>query len=226
MRKSMKMLAVLMIGCAALMDTGGKPVNAEGETIGSKFAIEAKYEEITSFQNGVAFVKQSGRWGLINTAGEFIVNPTYDEVHSFHEGRANVRLNGKWGFIDRSGRLIVEPRYENETPEEFVGGYARVKRGGKYGFINLSGVEVILPSYWQASNFHNGVAVVQNDEGTYQFIDTEGNILNETEYRFRTSFPFRPIESNQGYYWVSESGEEGDKWGVLDWEGKVVIAPQ
>ncbi|WP_179215982.1 WG repeat-containing protein [Paenibacillus sp. MY03] len=78
---------------------GGKTVSSADD----EFVIPPLYEEARPFEDGVAFVKKDGKWGLINITGTLIVPPKYDYVGPFVEGRTEVSVGEKWGFINRNG---------------------------------------------------------------------------------------------------------------------------
>ena len=70
------------------------------------------YEEVSSFQQGVARVKRDGKWGLIDKSGREVVAPQYQEIEAFQDSVAMVKREGKWGFMEQGGREIVAPQYE------------------------------------------------------------------------------------------------------------------
>ena len=60
------------------------------------------------FAEGVAAVQgASGKWGYIDTNGEWVVNPQFDWANDFSDGLALVELNGKYGYIDKTGAFVI-----------------------------------------------------------------------------------------------------------------------
>jgi hypothetical protein len=59
-------------------------------------------------RNGLAGVRLGGRWGFINTRGDWVVMPQYEDVRRFREDFAPVRDGQKWGVIDAAGRIRTE----------------------------------------------------------------------------------------------------------------------
>jgi hypothetical protein len=51
-------------------------------------AISRPFESARDFQEGAAAVRENGRWGYIDRAGEFLIPPRYAEAGSFREGLA------------------------------------------------------------------------------------------------------------------------------------------
>lgn len=71
--------------------------------------ISPSYDEIQSFSEGLAAVRQGTKWGFIDKTGNFAIPPEFDYAFSFSEGRACVILGSTMGYIDRAGRWIWEP---------------------------------------------------------------------------------------------------------------------
>ena len=71
--------------------------------------IDKQFDGVSSFSNGLAKVKQNGKWGFVNTKGEIVIPCVYDDgdVYSFSEGLAKVKQNGKWMIIDSNGQVII-----------------------------------------------------------------------------------------------------------------------
>jgi len=90
------------------------------------FGDDHFFESVKSFQNGMAAVKEDGRWGFINRDnGEIVIEPVWDAAGYFSdEGLANVKKDRRWGFIDRTGSVVIEPQFS--TASAFSHGMAYV----------------------------------------------------------------------------------------------------
>lgn len=103
-------------------------------------SIEPKYEGFAfnkyneAFNRGVAFVKESGSYRLINSKGEYIGDNAFEDAKAFYSSGkyAAVKSNGKWGFINASGDVVIDFIYEDA--DSFSNGIAAVKDlfGWKY----------------------------------------------------------------------------------------------
>lgn len=77
--------------------------------------ISPKYEDAGSFNEGLAAVKENGKWGYIDETGKTVIPFQYDLALAFNEGKAVVATLAtegegeyayevyKLGFVDRSG---------------------------------------------------------------------------------------------------------------------------
>ncbi len=103
------------------------------------------YEKASAFKNGIALVKENGKWGIINQRGLTIIAPKYDKIEDFNDGYAKVRIHGFNGLSNLKGELIVQPNYEYIS---YAGnGIFRVEQGDEVGYFNSKGDWV-----WELSN--------------------------------------------------------------------------
>lgn len=54
--------------------------------------VKPAYEEVKNFTDGLAAVKQNGKWGYIDETGKMVISPKYDWAGQFSEGVAVVGL--------------------------------------------------------------------------------------------------------------------------------------
>lgn len=162
---------------------------------------------------------ENGLYGYMDYATEkTVIKPIYRTAYDFREGVAAVVIldfegKEKYGFIDRSGTYLVEPIYD--WAGDFCGGLAPVTLDGKTGFINKEGKVVIAFQFKNAQSFKEGLAAVQNPEGTkWGFINSEGTLVIPYSYADCSSFL-------SGYAAVKLE----DKWGYIDISGAMVIPP-
>jgi hypothetical protein len=132
------------------------------------YAIDPQFDDVTGFQEGMAFVKLNDKWGVIDNTGKIVVKPQFDDyedfVYRFSEGMAQVSKDGKWGYIDKTGTEIVSPQYEY-LGGDFKNGLATVFVDGQFGYINKSGKVVIEPQNIETSDFFEGLAMIRELDG-------------------------------------------------------------
>lgn len=188
-----------------------------------KGAIEIKpqYELAQDFQkNGLAIVEVSGKNGVINTKGQTVVNPIYDSITQFSEGRASAyNEEGVW-VIDEKGKVLTS------TPYSFIGEYQQgralfqdtdEKSGDPfYGYLDRDGGVIIPAIYQTATDFQDGVAVVQTKDGQFQLLSRDTSVLYKYPYDYVGQY-------GQGMLAFREEGNS--KYGFINKKGDVLIEP-
>jgi hypothetical protein len=124
--------------------------------------VPAKYETVSVFSEGVAFVYDGACYKYINMKGEVVLNDEcYEDASVFSEGLAAVKKDGKWKYVDRLGNVIHETRYDSIMP--FADGLAVVRSNDRECAINRE-FEIIVPCvFHNIYQFNNGIARVSNE---------------------------------------------------------------
>ena len=106
------------------------------------------YDNVNSFSEGLASVKQNGKYGFIDKKGTVIVPLIYDNVNSFSEGLAIVGQNCKYGLIDKKGNIVLPLIYDyiNESnsvirPLNYKGDNVP---GKGYVTVNYNGLKITV----------------------------------------------------------------------------------
>src|SRR4028118_1831142 len=89
--------------------------------------VEAVFEKVQDFQDGVAVVYLHGKAGLMNSEGQLFVQPQYISIRDFQQGRAVAILEDSTNvIIDTSGQIM------KQVPHRILGsfqqGLVRIKR--------------------------------------------------------------------------------------------------
>jgi len=149
-------------------------INAKGEVV-----IEPRFEEADDFgANGLAPIKENGKYGFINTKGEIAIAPTFERVGGFAAHDLSlVQIDGKYGYINTKGEIVIPPNFKFAWSFA-VNGLAVVMLGEKMGYINAKGEMVIAPRFDVAESFYyaHGLALVRID-GKYGYINAKGDIV-------------------------------------------------
>ena len=66
--------------------------------------LDGSYEDAKPFADGWAAVKQHGKWGFINTAGEIMIDFQYDNALSFGQHLAAVQQRSRLGIYQLAGQ--------------------------------------------------------------------------------------------------------------------------
>lgn len=138
----------------------------------------SKYDQLTSYSDGMAQVMIGKKWGYFDTSGRCVIPCRYQECGPFKEGRAYVSEGERYGFINVKGQLVIPYRYVKA--ENFSCGRALVSIPDKdgrslYGYIDSNGKEKIPFIYDRAYSFEEGLAYVFT-RGEGWVVDTSGKV--------------------------------------------------
>lgn len=151
-------------------------------------------------------MRKSGLWGYVNRAGEWIIEPQWPQVRPFSEGRAVVRVDDTWfRVIDRNGAYISEARFH---------------AAGSIGGRPVSPV----------GDFSQGCAAVESFGAAQQpwYLTRSGETWLKEEPP--SGLPegaqvTRFGNFHEGKAWFAARIDKGWKYGWINADGEVVIAP-
>lgn len=212
-------------------------------------AIPYSFDSVRRFSEGVAPARRGAKFGYIDKTGRFVIPQQFGRARHFVGGLAYVQIDGQRAYIDHAGKPIGGKMYD--VLERFAEGRAVFRLKGKYGYIDEKGLEVIGPQFTKASAFRNGVAEVMVGS-TRQSIDCSGKFVKQppthsdfwegpiTEGLIRTQEKWKyGFKNRSGKFVIRPSFDQagvfangfcpvqvGEKWGVIDTAGNLVIQPQ
>ena len=88
-------------------------------------------------EDGVACVDDNGKFGYIDTKGDYVIEPKFECAMSFSEGLAVFFEGEKCGYINKEGNVVLPAKYDAATA--FENGRAKVKEFGKWSTIDTEG---------------------------------------------------------------------------------------
>lgn len=209
--------------------------------------IQAEYDFVETFQEGLALVIKNNRLGYINKSGEIVIPMDYDDGETFVNGLAIVAKDDYYGMVNRVNKVVIPLKYE--VLSKFSNGLALVADDKGYGFINELGNEVIPINLSYATEFKNGFAIVEVDKKK-GIINTEGEFVVEAQYSWLELFGENEVcraKNDTAYGLLNKNGEEvtpfvydqigefnsglalakkGDKYGYIALSGEEKIAFQ
>lgn len=104
-------------------------IDTEGNRIGELF-----FEDAKPFNRGTyAAVKKNGKWGYVDTGGNWRIEAQYENAESFGEELGAVAVGGKWGFITGTNRMAIEPQFDGA--KHINNGKAPVKQGDLWFYL-------------------------------------------------------------------------------------------
>lgn len=178
-------------------------IDMDGEVKFTLDRVEGKeVSTCTNFSEGVAVFRIGKYCGAINPQGDVIVDPRYIEILPANEGKM----------------LALDKKYEKDV---LAGDLDNVK----YTILSTSGEElgsISTRRYKIASrSFENGALVVTNKSGNGTvrtgLIDEKGDWIVKPSDKIKS---IKSIRNNTFIY------NDGDGYGVMDFEGNVIIRPK
>jgi hypothetical protein len=175
------------------------------------------YDRASTFQDGTAAVKADGKWGFINSNGEYISADRFDDIcldgtgRFLSKGKVMVAaVDGAYSLYNQKMERITQASWTNArfcSGEEWIA----VEANGKWGFVDAKGDMKIQAEYDDARSFSNGLAAVCKG-GKWGFINTRNYLA--IEYQFLAADDF----NSSGYCLVLVENEDGQAWQFLKLE--------
>jgi WG containing repeat len=159
----------------------------------------------------------SGKYGYMNTKGEWIIQPQYWQAKPFNGGIAliaNSQTNTRWMYINTKGDTLFN-KFGYATAASFKDGVALID----WKFVDKNG-KPFLPQYNFCFEFRGGLAQVRslgNSISEWYLIDKTGNVLSKTPY-------------NGGNFTYNSTGlvlrQYIGKYGVIARTGDSIVEPK
>jgi S-layer homology domain/WG containing repeat len=177
-----------------------------------EFLGTAEFEQIEPFFEGLAQVKNNGKWGYLDDKGKTVILPQFIGVEVFSEGKTCVRKNNQYGLINRQGNFHISAKYD--TIVHFEDDLLPVEIWGKWGYIDPLEKMIIPVQFDGADKFCEGLALVWNGD-KYGYIDITGKTIIPLQFEGGDR-----VSQGLARVWVR------DKIGFIDKAGNFVIPPQ
>lgn len=155
-------------------------------TTNGEIKVDARYDSVGPFSEGLAAVSKLGKWGFIDPAGKEVVDLKFDEAKPFHDRVAECRFGSDFVIIDNIGTMSVSDMLNSR--EYFHDGLGLSLKRGKYGFMNQKGKTVVKRRFTYAEDYSEGLALVGVANARLGFIDTKGAFAIPPVFDGATSF--------------------------------------
>lgn len=172
---------------------------------GGKYALYTKsfvpvtehiYDDIILGEGDRHFVKEAGRWKIVDEEAKEKGDASYEDVpvnslsQAFVAKRAVAKDAGGYFVVRSNGKDNFKDglRYSNAKAIEEEDGYIAVANSaGKWGFIDEKGELVIDYKFSDAKSFSCGLAAVKTGAG-WSYINTYGDVVIRADYDMANPF--------------------------------------
>lgn len=128
---------------------------------------------------GLFPARKAGKFGYLDTSGQWSVPPQFAETLLFSEQVAAFRNSSTWGLINSKGTVLSESKWDEIKP--YSNGIAVASLGGAYYLLNNTG-EVVNPlGFDKVCRIKEGYFLVEKDHKK-GLLDQRGNMLLPLEF--------------------------------------------
>lgn len=206
------------------------PVNANGEVLlvtdtwahvvdkkgVAQAAISEEIESSLAYGNGYLPVKnEDDSWSYINCFSNEKTG-SYIAASSFVDGIAAVNSSGTWTLVDTALSPISEAKFDDiklfANGAYVNDGIMIASQSGRYGMYDAEGNQICDFTAADMDVYMGGYIAYQNDNGSWGYIDTEGEEAIPAGFEQARSF-------SNGLAAVCQD----DSWGFINRDGSVVI---
>lgn len=194
---------------------------------------------------------KGGKWGFIDTEGNWEKEATYEGALDFANGACRVKLNQKWGMVNEDWQIIIQPQFDYIEFMEMPSGERLLLTGmatPAIGFIDTLGDLAIQPQFFDAGDFQEGLVRVR-EGNLWGFADRQGNMVIQPQFKQAEDFSggLARIALKRGWDFIGRDGsrltgksflrandykdgvscvQEGEFFGYLDPAGQFTIEPK
>jgi WG containing repeat len=210
-------------------------------------------------------VVSAGKIGFIDSSLRLVIPYRFDYAGAFSEGLAYVQEEGRCGYVDVNGNvLFAEKRLCSLVHFDFSEGlaafeFATNRKGKSYlrhrlrGYLDRTGKIVIPPRFFNAGDFHEGLAAVNEKiDDKFGYIDSNGKYVIPPTFDYASDFSegLAAVSVGQRCGYIDHAGRfsmpafigdahgcgpfrgglalagSGDMMGVIDSSGHYIIPAQ
>jgi len=143
-----------------------------------KIVIEAVFDDVRDFRNGLAAANLKGKWGFIDPFGKKVIDFKYRSVNDFSEGLAIVQdMDKNIFYINDKGNKMLECPFDECL--DFKGLYAKMVIDDRVGLRDRSGNIKVKPMFEEilydelyyitiSFNGHYEIFLAENDKSIFR----------------------------------------------------------
>ncbi len=167
-------------------------------------------EEFSFWQIPLFSVKNTGKYGFVDSAGKICIEPIYDEIEDFKEGYALVEKDNLYGYINKAGRVKIDFQFTDAS--SFTQQTALVQQNKTSFLIDHAGKK-ISADYDEIADFADNMAIIKRNN-LYGAINYTGEEIIKPNFATLSDF-----SENMAAF------TQNNKYGFINKQGFIVIAP-
>lgn len=159
------------------------------------------------------------KWGFIDEQGQLVIDYTYDFAGPFVDGIAGIVKDGKIGYINKDNEFVIEAKYpykDTTVLRDYSCGLVKIADDDKVIYFDKNGKEVFTRERNTSRDFINDMAIVENSNEEYGYMDTKGNVVIDYQYFSTSNF------TDDGLAKVYT--DEFENFKFIDKNGKTILA--
>ena len=174
MKKNLLLIALTVLSLLLVSCGGNKEITVYPVQIGDhwgyvnekgKYIVNPTFDSADYFSCGRARYSENGLFGYIDSKGRKVIEAVYSRATTFSEDKAYVVRDGEaLECINTKGEVLFSLEGVEGAFSFHEGLSCIVDTCGKCGFINDKGDVIIGLKYYNAGDFHDGLAYVWNDD--------------------------------------------------------------
>lgn len=168
---------------------------------------------VNGLHNNRVIVKQSGKWGVVDTKENVIINPQFQSI--YFDGKYYLcQKDYNWGWCAPTGEYMINPQFRNARP--FNGNElapAQDRRTHKWGYVDVNGQWVVTPQYSDAYSFNAHGLAIAKSKYDWGLIDESGKWVVNPQYKV-----LRSLEGQNLYL----ASMDRKTYSIINAKGKVV----
>lgn len=185
-------------------------ISVIGGDYSSRYFCNSQYLAAGGWNEGCLVMqdRKSGLYGIVDESERLIADFIYDQIDDLYEGHAPIMLSGKWGVINCKGEYLLSPEYDDIEMLWEVN-YIKYGRDGLYGLLTRDILVVCDAKYRYIGSFYSGCALVEFEDGGYNYIDNQGIEINHE--RYISAEPFKEslakVSTQESTFYIDCNGE-------------------
>jgi hypothetical protein len=197
--------------------------NQDGKVIIPPIYQDIKLPKSKSSFYHYLIVKKEGKWGVITTSGKQAIPFQYNDLefnyqnyYALRNTKFSAKVKFKWGLLNEAGEFNIPPQYDSIGEFSYERYPIKIKLNQKFGYLDRKNGKLITPFYdsiWYENENQTKIKIFS--KGKYGYYDLQ----SKTEC-------IPPIYDAIGMEYKHMKVRLGDRVGLIDWNGKILIPIQ